>query len=96
MLNYFVLDCPTLSYYKEATLAYIGGFIVGKLLKSLSCEECSGALVTNDKTIGFLSLVKFTDRGGIIYPSAHVLKILKVCEICSEQIFLVITLRNLK
>ena len=69
------LDYPTLSYYKEATLTYIGGFIVGKLLKSLSCEECSGALVTNDKTIGFLSLVKFKDRGGLIYPSADVLKI---------------------
>ena len=74
------LDYPTLSYYKEATLAYIGGFIVGKLLKSLSCEECSGALVTNDKTNAFLSLVKFKDRGGRIYPSADVLKILKVCE----------------
>ena len=70
------LSC--LSYYKEATLAYIGGFIVGK---SLSCEECSGALVTNNKTIDFLSLVKFKDRGGLIYPSADVLKILKVCEI---------------
>ena len=63
------IDYPTLSYYKEATLVYIGGFIVGKLLKSLSCEECSGALV------------KFKDRGGLIYPSADVLKILKVCEI---------------
>ena len=75
------LNYPTLSYNKEATLAYIGGFIVGKLLKSLSCGECSGALVTNDKTIGFLSLVKFKDRGGLIYPSDDVLKILKVCEI---------------
>ena len=43
------LDYSTLSFYKEATQEY----------RSLSCEECSGALVTNDKTIGFLSLVQF-------------------------------------
>ena len=39
---------------------------------------------TNDKTIGFLSLVQFKDRGtggGLICPTADVLKILKVCEI---------------
>ena len=57
------LDYSTLSFYEEATLAKnIGGYIVGKLLNSLSCEECSGALVTNDKTIGFLLLEQFKDR----------------------------------
>ena len=47
------LDYSTLSFYKEVTLVYIGGYIGGKLLMSLSCGECSDALVTNDKTSGY-------------------------------------------
>ena len=58
------LDYSTLSLYRGSPCKNIGGYIVSKLLKSFSCEECSGALVTNDKTIGSLLLVQFKDREG--------------------------------
>ena len=59
------LDYSTLSFYKDATLAKNIGYIVGKLLNSFSCEECPGALVTNDKTIGFLLLLEQFKTGRV-------------------------------
>ena len=78
------LDYPTFYHFINRQPLHIGGYIVGKLLKS--CEECSGALVTNVIPIGFLSFntVQWQGRegtGGLIYPSADVLKILKWGEI---------------
>ena len=41
----FVDDERSMSVYKEAILAYIGGFVVRKMRKSLSCNVCTDALL---------------------------------------------------
>ena len=76
------LDQPSRpSVYKEAIYGYIGGFIVKKLFKRLSCNTCSSVLISDDHTASFLSLTNLKDRGGLLYPSADVIKIISACEV---------------
>ena len=79
------LDSSSISVYKESILEYIGGFIVRKLVNKITCEVCCLALIgtkiflsTSNTIIKSLTTVK--DRGGLIYPSRDVSKILKVSE----------------
>ena len=56
----------------------IGGYIVKKLSKKLSCETCYQAMISTNANVSgdhhYLILSK--DRGGLIYPSEDVFKIL--------------------
>ena len=55
------------SYYQDATLGYIGGYIVRKIMKN-SCDVCAGALVqTPNNLLIPHSLVTRKDNGGLIF-----------------------------
>ena len=72
------------SQYKGAILGYVGGYIVRKLLRNLSCEGCADALVVKgNKTAtsaNYLSLALVKERGGLVFPSVDVFKIIRICE----------------
>ena len=74
-----VLDslCP----YKNSIIAYIGGYIIRSIRKTLSCLTCYHATVTNEKNASIdHNLIILKDRGGLFYPSEDVLRILKTSE----------------
>ena len=39
--------------HKDAILGYVGGYVVRKILKNLSCDECDGALLQKVDKIVF-------------------------------------------
>ena len=67
--------------YKDAILGYIGGYVVRKILKNLSCVVCADALICNDNLNAYyLSLTHLKDNGYLIYPSKDV-KVIRMCEL---------------
>ena len=71
----------SMSYYKENILAYIGGFIVRRLLEKLNCQECAAALLEKENILAYHnSLTNLKNRGGLVIPSIDVVRILKKCE----------------
>jgi hypothetical protein len=71
----------SMSIYKENILAYIAGFVVRKVLKFISCKVCAEALLEKDNNnIYYLNLINVKNNGGLIVPSADVVKIVKKCE----------------
>lgn len=68
-----------LEEYAQYIVAYIAGFIVRKLMKKNSCATCH-ELLLGEKTNIFNSLIKKKDRGGLIYPSAGVVKVVENAE----------------
>ena len=65
------------SVYKDAILGYIGGYVVRKILKNLSCVVCAEALICKDDlNLYYLSLTRLKDNGDLIYPSDDVVKII--------------------
>ena len=70
-----------MTYYKENILAHIGGFVVRKLLKIISCKVCVEALLEREnRNIYYLNLINIKDNGGLIVPSSDVVQIVKKCE----------------
>ena len=65
---------------KEYSLAYVAGYIVRQMTNSLVCESCASALITESTKQQYLSLVAMKDRGGLIYASKEVFKILCFAE----------------
>lgn len=62
-----------LSVLQENTVAYICGFIVRSLLKTVSCTECAEALTQDfDECDSSLNLINRKTRGGLLYPSRSV------------------------
>ena len=77
-----IIPClEPLSPYKEAILGYIGGYIVKKLSRKISCQTCYQAMISAGEKVPAHHLITSKDRGGLLYPSEDVLKILKTCEI---------------
>jgi len=78
---------------------YIAGFIVRSLSKVLSCEECVLALNETildspDPSVDKLSCRK--DRGGLLFPSGSVFKIISTTEnIISREIVRISKLPNI-
>lgn len=71
----------SMTYYKENILAYIGGFVVRKIIKSLSCQVCAEALLEKgNKNIYYLNLLNIKNNSELIVPSQDVVKIVKKCE----------------
>ena len=73
-----------ISEYKDAILEYIGGYVVRKIMNDIECEICAASLVNGDENkmaVSYLSLVSVKNRGGLVFPSSDVVKIMKVCEI---------------
>ena len=71
-----ILD--NVSEKKQKALAYMGGFIVRNLIKSVDCEECCVAMIASDKTKRELSLISMKDNGGLLYPSDDIVYIVTV------------------
>ena len=78
----FLLLTTSLSLYRDAILGYIGGYVVRKIQKNLSCVVCADALICNDNLNAYyLSLTHLKDNGGLIYPSKDVIKVIRMCEL---------------
>lgn len=72
---------PTgLSPFSEDVVAYIGGYVVRAISKKLTCNGCIDALLDDD-TSSILIMIR--DNGGLLKPSAFVLRLL--C--CAEETF---------
>ena len=83
------LSSCSISYYKEAILGYIAGFVVRKIVGKISCPECANALHFDSSKatiqdhhyshftgLPYLSLISLKNRGGLILPSKGVFQIL--------------------
>lgn len=71
-----------LSIYQHSTflndvVAYISGFVVHKIKKSILCALCSDALESEETTS---TLILRKNRGGLIKPSLDVIEICKIAE----------------
>ena len=69
-----------LSTFVEGILEYIAGWVVRSVTKNVSCQQCSLALVrpAQQSTSALLTL---KNNGGLVVPSASVVRIVKQCEI---------------
>ena len=91
-----------LSSYRSSIVAYIGGYIIRSLMKSISCKTCFIATLTEHKDITVdHNLIVLKDNSGLLYPSEDVLRILKTSEsvfktvVCSDELEIKIK-KNLK
>ena len=56
------------SCYQDATLGYIGEYIVRKIMKDISCDVCAGALAQSPNNLLIPdSLVTIKDNGGLFF-----------------------------
>ena len=88
------LETYELTTHKQAILGYIAGYIVRKITKQIQCPTCNAALYFNPEIMravkdhyytAFNSPVHFhlinsKNRGGLLFPSLHVIKIVNMCE----------------
>ena len=65
---------------KIYNLAYIGGYIVRQLSKSLMCVSCSEALISSSEKHQYLSFIALKDNDGLVYPSTEVVKVISIAE----------------
>ena len=91
-----------LSLYRSSIVAYIGGYIIRGLMKTISCDTCFFATLTEHTDISMdHDLIVLKDNGGLFYPSQDVLRILKTSEsvfktvVCSDDVEIKIK-KNLK
>ena len=85
-----ILNIPSANYcgctmkackFCEATCAYIAGFIVRSVSKSLKCQECTESLYYSDQDrLDFMALINIHNRGGLVYPSRNVFELVKLSE----------------
>ena len=70
-----------LSSYRSSIVAYIGGYIIRGLVKTVSCDTCFLDTLTEHKDIPMdHDLIVLKVNGGLLYPSPDVLRILKTSE----------------
>ena len=69
-----------LSLCSSSIVAYIAGFIVYKLKKSLRCEACLEGLSRNNNK-AMKSLINVKSKGYLIHPSDDVIEICQRCEL---------------
>ncbi|EZA47209.1 THAP domain-containing protein [Ooceraea biroi] len=84
-----LVDDIALSSLQDNIIYYIGGFIIRKLLKKLTCEHCHNILLTSQDSNSkerlvdinqYAAFTSFINRGGLLFPSYGVHKILKYTE----------------
>ena len=98
-------ELPTswnLSSYRNSIVAYIGGYIIRTLMRTISCTIYFLATLTEHKDISIdHNLIVLKDNGGLLYPSEDVLRILKASKsvfktvVCSDGVEIKIK-KNLK
>ena len=72
---------------RNRILAYIGGYVVAKLLPTLKCQSCCSALENSSEDPidpAVARLIRLKDKGGLKYPSKSTYKIIMM----SEKVFL--------
>ena len=68
-----------LSLWSSNIVAYIAGFVLFKLEKSLNCETCINALTGIDNST-LHSLIRLKSKGDLVHPSDDVINICMWCE----------------
>lgn len=71
-------ELEVLSQFSDSITDYISGAVVTYLIKSIKCNTCVKALVSNDENKA--SLISLRDKGRPIHPSKTVTKICWLCE----------------
>ena len=80
----YIPSASHLSKCSDKIVAYISGFVVHSLGKSLHCEACIGALTVEEATHSSShSLINLKNKGTLIYPTDDVISI---C-LTSEKLF---------
>jgi len=78
----YCLEIPlSFTEYKNEVITYLAGYIARKLMKTLHCVECVGALIEqNADTKNNYNLINIKNRGSLIYPSKDLVYISKKIE----------------
>jgi len=88
------LETYELTAHKQAIIGYIAGYIVRKISKTIQCPPCNAALYFNPATMPaindhyysvfsspiYFQLINSKNRGGLLFPSLQVVKIVNMCE----------------
>jgi hypothetical protein len=75
-----------LTLYEENVVTYIAGFVVRKMVKRITCEECKEALYVRERpTHSRYDLVALKNNGGLIYVSEDVADLCNVAEKCVKR-----------
>ena len=70
-------DCK----FCDATMSYISGLIVTKMMKKSSCDSCKeGLLYSLNDPVSNVDLIALKNRGGLVNPSGSVLRLVKINE----------------
>jgi len=78
----YCLEIPlSFTEYKNEVITYLAGYIARKLMKTLHCVKCVGALIEqNADTKNNYNLINIKNRGSLIYPSKDLVYICKKIE----------------
>ncbi|KAH7942162.1 hypothetical protein HPB49_021344 [Dermacentor silvarum] len=69
-------DAPLPSNPDVASVAMVGGFIVRAASENIPCAECIALLQGTKANTPLLGLIAHQDRGGLMYPSQELVKLL--------------------
>ncbi|KAL1466361.1 hypothetical protein MTO96_042785 [Rhipicephalus appendiculatus] len=69
-------DTPCASNPGVASVAMVGGFIVRAATENIPCAECIALLQGTKANTPLLGLIAHQDRGGLMYPSQELIKLL--------------------
>ncbi|KAL1439171.1 hypothetical protein MTO96_047387 [Rhipicephalus appendiculatus] len=64
------------NYLNVASVAMVGGFIVRAATENIPCAECIALLQGTKANTPLLGLIAHQDRGGLMYPSQELIKLL--------------------
>ena len=83
------MTAESFSELKECCLAYVGGFVVRSLRKTLKCKTCAAALVIPESSDPKYRLIKMkqyksssssSSSSGLLYPSQDVIDVIFAAE----------------
>ena len=66
--------------FQNSAILYIAGFVKRKLQTTLRCQPCLEAINLQPTSFHRKSLIDLKDRGGLMYPSADLVKVCQVTE----------------
>lgn len=69
-----------ISKYVGDTSQYIAGFVIKKILKSITCSMCQASLITNNSNYNRSTLISIKNRGSLIFPSRSVVLVCQETE----------------
>lgn len=74
-----------ISEFGSQVISYIAGMVVHRLIKTLKCDTCCGALIAVTVDDKHLRFIKLKDKGGLIFPSNDVVSICKRMEVIMKS-----------